>query len=255
MSPAPDQRAHQDAHQSANPHRRIAKAENGVAISRGHIPVGGKVHGTLDEQPFMPGRIEGMIHSKPGGTVVIVHILLHPDDLLQEVPQGEFPIACHLRNVAEQINCHRYQNEKHHAPQAQPNQPRQRFPAAPYERLPLILAQTACRGQQLLGLIRQANMPPAGPAEQYRQPGTGIQPDPLAGNPQANGYTAPGEVGEHGFHASHQVPLHKAKHKEEAHHDKQHRKAVNGGNARLGQMHAVQRQQRHSGKGQIPPLG
>ena len=161
-----------------------------------------------------------------------------------------------IRDIGQDVDGCRHQDEEQHAPHAEG------YHAAPCcippqdEHFLFGAGQLFCRGENRRGTVRHAQVPYTCPEEQHGQPGSGIHANPLAGNAAAHEQSAQGQVRQQFLQRlSNNVPLHKPRHEQIFQHDEQNREAVDGGNACLGQVHAVQGHDGHGRKGHIRALG
>ena len=96
----------------------------------------------------------------------------------------------------------------------------------------------------------------AGPEVQYRQARPRVYANPLAGDAAAHEQPGQRQIRQKLFHRGHHdIPLNEAQHEQVAQDDEQHREAVDGGDARLCQVHAVQGHHGHGGKSHVRALG
>ena len=94
------------------------------------------------------------------------------------------------------------------------------------------------------------------PEEEHRQSRSGIDANPLAGNAQPHKQAAEGKVRQQCLHILHgNIPLHKPQHEKVTPQNEEHREAVNGSNAGLSEVHAVQCHHAHGSKGHVRAFG
>ena len=185
-----------------------------------------------------------MIHPESGLAVIPEHSKLGLPYGVQIIPEGmNLRIVCHIRQVAEQIDGSRNNDEEENTPQGDPEQACDNP-----------VAGTAVRQQPVRLFLREAgrlqkpvcfrpkpDMADSVPGIQQCQAETGVDPDPFAGDGQAHKQPAECQRNDRtaeGFHGD--IGLQIPQHEEIRENDEQNGIAVDGRDLRLGQVHAVQ---------------
>lgn len=87
------------------------------------------------------------------------------------------------------------------------------------------------------------------PEERHCQPRAGVHANPLAGNAKPHEQPGQRQIRQELLHRqAHNVALHEAEHEQPAEEDEQHGVGVDGGNARLREVLAVQREHQRGGE-------
>ena len=176
--------------------------------------------------------------------MIVVHEHLGIPDTLHHVPvQPDFPVRAQVRNIRENVDHHRNQDEKHHAPQKRRDHAAGELNCqirALLRRMPLRKPVLVIQGQD--------------PAEkQHGQANGPIAANPLGGDGHSHEQAGQGQLRqEFGHGCPPKIPPHPPDHEQEHQHHEQDRERVNGGNPGLRKVHAVKGQQ---ALGQARPPG
>ena len=99
------------------------------------------------------------------------------------------------------------------------------------------------------GGCRHAHVAENRPEERHCQPRAGVHANPLAGNAKPHEQPGQRQIRQELLHRqAHNVALHEAEHEQPAEEDEQHGVGVDGGNARLREVLAVQREHQRGGE-------
>ena len=101
----------------------IAEGENGKTLSGVGIVGHGIIHGAIDDWPFIPWRIEGMIHPQPGRGMIIQHPLLTVENRLKVVSDMRKMPVGKIRKIADQVDSGRHCDKEKNAPQGNLEKP------------------------------------------------------------------------------------------------------------------------------------
>ena len=213
-----------------------------------------------------------MVHAQPRRAVIAKHAAKHTSGKviahrgLNHLLHRNAARGQEIRNIGCIVHAQRHGNEEHQAA-AQGDQQPCRICARRHGQFALLrmgfaqlVVDLLLAGFIRLQLMRSRQMltgpAPHAPEEQHRQAHARIAARPLAGHSQAHKQAGQRQRNQR-FNQRFTPVIHAqiVHHKHIRPDDKQHHKAVDGRNARLGKMHTVHRHQEHGGKRAHAALG